>query len=528
MPSMDDAALVEAARSGDDTAWAAIYDRYADKLHDHCHRILRDRHEAGDALHDAFLAASRNLHQLRDPTRLRPWLYSICRHTSLRRLKARDRVDLTDAPDDMSPAADADLDRGVRAQELSELVWAAAAGLNGRDQALLDLHLRQGLEGQDLADAMGTSLSNSYVMLSRMRDQVERSLGALLIARMGREDCQELDALLDGWDGRFSPLLRKRVARHVDGCDTCNEKRRTVASPLALLAAAPLVPAPAALKARVISSIRNTEVVDAPHVPFTKEGFAALGRADATRRVRAAWLAVAAAVLVVLLGGGFLLAAGDGDDQPVETAAADSTTRRDRERATTTTTSEEGDEALAPGTDGGAAGDEADDGPGLGQGDDGGADGGSGPKGGSGGSSDDGGAAASDDGPSTTSGSPSTTAKPANDGFGPKFESFDASGGRCTANGRVVTLTAEVTDPSGVKAVNVTMLNPLVNKKPLQHVGGDTWRTTVTVPPGGGSFTVVLEAIDSDGVDTDDPFGFTVTPCPTTTTTTAPGIAVPG
>src|SRR5215207_1849713 len=120
---MDDAALVQAAKRGDDTAWAAIYDRYADKLHDHCHRILRDRDEAADALHDAFLAASRNLVQLRDPSRLRPWLYSICRHASLRRLKAMQRVDLTDAQDDLM-APDLDLDRGVRTEELTELVWA--------------------------------------------------------------------------------------------------------------------------------------------------------------------------------------------------------------------------------------------------------------------------------------------------------------------------------------------------------------------------------------------------------------------
>ena len=95
--------------------------------------------------------------------------------------------------DEMS-GVEVDLDRGTRAEELQELVWSAAAGLSARDQALLDLNLRQGLEGQDLADAMGTSLNNSYVMLSRLRDQVERSLGALLIARLGRDDCEELDA----------------------------------------------------------------------------------------------------------------------------------------------------------------------------------------------------------------------------------------------------------------------------------------------------------------------------------------------
>jgi RNA polymerase sigma factor (sigma-70 family) len=333
---MDDAALVAAARSGDDTAWAAIYDRYADKLHDHCHRILHDRDEAADALHDAFLAASRNLHQLRDPERLRPWLYSICRHVSLRHLKARDRVELTDSVDEMM-TSDPDLDRGVRSEELSELVWSAAAGLNGRDQALLDLNLRQGLEGQDLADAMGTSLSNSYVMLSRMRDQVERSLGALLIARLGRDDCEELDALLAGWDGRFTPLLRKRVARHVDGCEICSERRRAAVSPLALLALAPLVPAPSLLKARVISSIRNVDVVDPPHVPFTKEGFAALGPAEDRSRPKAAWLLGVAAVLL-LLGGVFLGTRHTGSDK-VQTAGGTSIEPGTRTRADDSTTS---------------------------------------------------------------------------------------------------------------------------------------------------------------------------------------------
>src|SRR5688500_9524809 len=145
---MDDATLVEAARSGDGSAWAAIYDRYADRLHDHCHRILHDRDEAADALHDAFIAASRNLGQLRDPSRLRPWLYSICRHEALRRAKQRSRVELTDEIAEMS-SVDVDLGRGARIEELQELVWSAAAGLSPRDQALLDLNVRQGLEGQD-------------------------------------------------------------------------------------------------------------------------------------------------------------------------------------------------------------------------------------------------------------------------------------------------------------------------------------------------------------------------------------------
>jgi RNA polymerase sigma factor (sigma-70 family) len=507
---MDDASLVAAARSGDDTAWAAIYDRYADKLHDHCYRILRDRDEAADALHDAFLAAARNLHQLREPDRLRPWLYSICRHVALRRLKARDRVELTEAVDEMM-GPDPDLDRGVRAEELSELVWAAAEGLNGRDQALLDLNLRQGLEGQDLADAMGTSLSNAYVMLSRMRDQVERSLGALLIARLGREDCEELDGLLAGWDGKFTPLLRKRVARHVDSCETCSERRRTAVSPLALLALAPLVPAPSLLKGRVISSIRNVDVVDPPHVPFTKEGFAALGPAEDRSRPKAAWLLGAAAVLL-LLGGIFLGARHSGDDK-VQTAA-DSVEPGTRTRATdepTTTTAA----LLDPGTGEGTST--------------------------TGEPSHDGGTSTSVKG-HTGGGSPGTTAKPGGattttarprDTSPPAIGSPSVSFGACNASGaRTITVSATITDAS--TPLKVTLLG---GSPPSVGMGGSgtTYSGTTTVL-GGQTAQLVIHAVDAAGNKAANRNVSAAVPsCATTTTTTtaptttsAPTTVVPG
>ena len=77
------------ARSGGDAgdrgAFAAIYDRYADRLHDFCWSVLRDRDEAADATQDAFLVAAERLGQLRDPERLRPWLYAVARSQALRR-----------------------------------------------------------------------------------------------------------------------------------------------------------------------------------------------------------------------------------------------------------------------------------------------------------------------------------------------------------------------------------------------------------------------------------------------------------
>jgi RNA polymerase sigma factor (sigma-70 family) len=250
----DDAELVRAAAAGDRGAFAAIYDRYADRLHDFCWSVLRDRDEAADATQDAFLVAAERLGQLRDPERLRPWLYAVARSQALRRVRARSRVapeeEMTELPD---PATGPE--QAAERSDLRELVWNAAAGLSERDRALLDLHLRHGLEGAELGQAMGVEPGHAYVLLSRLRDQVERSLGALLVARLGRDDCPDLAAILSGWDGRFTPLIRKRVARHVDACDVCSERRRTAASPLALLAAVPPMPAPAFLRDRVLERV---------------------------------------------------------------------------------------------------------------------------------------------------------------------------------------------------------------------------------------------------------------------------------
>ncbi len=53
----EDASLVRAAVGGDRQAFAAIYDRYSDRLHDFCVGMLRDRDSAADCVQDTFVTA---------------------------------------------------------------------------------------------------------------------------------------------------------------------------------------------------------------------------------------------------------------------------------------------------------------------------------------------------------------------------------------------------------------------------------------------------------------------------------------
>src|SRR5258708_16584964 len=84
-----DAELAGAAAAGDRGAFAGIYDRYADRLHDFCIGMVRDYDTAADCVQDVFCTAATALPQLREPEKLRPWLYAIAPTEPLRRTRQR-------------------------------------------------------------------------------------------------------------------------------------------------------------------------------------------------------------------------------------------------------------------------------------------------------------------------------------------------------------------------------------------------------------------------------------------------------
>jgi hypothetical protein len=60
-PSGSDADLARASAAGDMRAFAVIYDRYADRLHDFCVGMLADRDGAADCVQDTFCIAATRL-----------------------------------------------------------------------------------------------------------------------------------------------------------------------------------------------------------------------------------------------------------------------------------------------------------------------------------------------------------------------------------------------------------------------------------------------------------------------------------
>jgi RNA polymerase sigma factor (sigma-70 family) len=263
---MGDSEVVASIVAGDPDGLAEAYDRYAEPLYKYCRSMLSDPADAADAVQDTFVIAASRLAGLREPERLRAWLYAVARNECLRILRVKKPTSvLEEAPDVTDNAANVGED--AERAELRALLDDAADGLNPAEREVIELQLRQGLEPAEVAAVLGVSRNHAHSLLSRARDQLEICLGVLLVGRAGREDCSELNSMLSGWDGRLTALLRKRVHRHIKQCATCSTRRAFELRPAMLLGLSPGVamaaaatesfrlaaPVPAGLKAHTLA-----------------------------------------------------------------------------------------------------------------------------------------------------------------------------------------------------------------------------------------------------------------------------------
>ena len=278
-----DTELVEAWQRGDAAALGAVYDRYGGAIHGFALARTGSAADAADVVPDTFVRAATRVHQLREPERLRAWLFAIARRR-VYDLSGRRDVVSGRAYDDR-PADDAPLETSLVRTEVHELVWAAAGSLNERDRELLELHLRDGLEGADLAAVVGLAPSHVHTLVNRLRERMAKAVGALLVARHARRACPALDGVLAGWDGKFTLDVRSRVTRHVEACAVCTAERGNLLVPGWFTAGALAIPValPPELRDRVLAAARQATAAPRGGADDDRVGRADRQRAAADR-----------------------------------------------------------------------------------------------------------------------------------------------------------------------------------------------------------------------------------------------------
>jgi RNA polymerase sigma-70 factor (ECF subfamily) len=176
-----DVTLMSGAAAGDRDCLAALYDRYAPALLAIGRRILGDRREAEDLLHDVFLEVWRQAGDY-DESRgtVRAWLLMRMRSRALDRRKAAAFAKRADLP---APEAIADALGDTGANEDPALapdrtaVRQALAQLPAEQRQVLELGYFEGLSSSEIAERVrapiGTVKSRVAAALSKLRQAVE-------------------------------------------------------------------------------------------------------------------------------------------------------------------------------------------------------------------------------------------------------------------------------------------------------------------------------------------------------------------
>ncbi|KOX24467.1 RNA polymerase sigma factor, partial [Streptomyces sp. NRRL F-6491] len=245
-------ALVEAAGAGDVHARDELVRAYLPLVHNIVGRALDGHADTDDVVQETMVRALDGLPGLRDPARFRSWLVAIAMNGIRRRWNERRQAPvpgLDHAADLADPAGDFTeltiLRLGLSGQRRD--VARATRWLDGDDRELLALWWLEAageLTRAELAEGLGVPPQHAAVRVQRMKERLETGR-AVVRAMDALPPCPELTEVLAPWDGRPSPLWRKRAARHLRSCDACTSRatgRRGLVPVEGLLAGIGLVP----------------------------------------------------------------------------------------------------------------------------------------------------------------------------------------------------------------------------------------------------------------------------------------------
>ena len=257
--------LVALARGGDEQAFAELYQRYFRGLYDFSLRMLRDREAASDVVQSTFVKAWSALRGPKGVENVKAWLYAVARNLAIDELRRRQRLASPRSDDDEDPIYTlvddhrlADPSIAAHDQELVDLVWESAAALSPQEYSLLDLHLRQGLDADELASALGVAKGAVYTRLTRLRDSLDEAVTSSVLMRHAGRECDELAALLERMGAtKLTREVKRAINAHVKECDICGETKRRLIAPSELFAGLTLVPIPDGLSDAIWSNISS-------------------------------------------------------------------------------------------------------------------------------------------------------------------------------------------------------------------------------------------------------------------------------
>jgi RNA polymerase sigma-70 factor (ECF subfamily) len=196
---LDDHALVERLRAGDEAAFAELVDAYDRQLRRLARTFVRTDALADDVVGETWLAVVRGLDRFEERSSLKTWIFRIlvnrARTRAVREARQVPFSSLASDEDREGPAVDPsafnadgtwasppqrlDVEPETRllARELRGRLAEVVDTLPEQQRTVILLRDVAGLDGPEVAEALGISEGNQRVILHRARTRVRDELG---------------------------------------------------------------------------------------------------------------------------------------------------------------------------------------------------------------------------------------------------------------------------------------------------------------------------------------------------------------
>jgi RNA polymerase sigma-70 factor (ECF subfamily) len=183
-------ALITRAREGDSLAQGKLMQAWYKRIYNFGYKFFFDHDLAMEVAQKTFIAMHRNIANLQDAGRFRPWLYTIavnCCREELRKKKSTHAVslhDLRQGEEEESQAWETagsrtdNPERVLRQSELSDLLQDCLRQLSDEQREVVIMKEYEGLKFREIAEALNLSentvKSRMYYGLEALKRMLER------------------------------------------------------------------------------------------------------------------------------------------------------------------------------------------------------------------------------------------------------------------------------------------------------------------------------------------------------------------
>jgi len=219
---LDDAALVQKARNGDQTAFRELVTRYQHYVYRIVYTRTPYQADAEDLTQETFTTAFLRLKQLREPHKFKPWLRRIAVNTCTDWLRSRRQErEVATSLDREEPSTlnEQSLQNHADAQCLERL-WDAVNSLSDIHREAVIMHYFDGYTYEEISEALGIPVSTVQgrlqVARKELRTEFSSAIAALNLSQLRApngfvqrvmETIRNLSPIPKGNVGRFMPSL---------------------------------------------------------------------------------------------------------------------------------------------------------------------------------------------------------------------------------------------------------------------------------------------------------------------------------